>query len=119
MSLIRAFEIIRPIVPLAIAQKVEEKLQSAGEQKDLSIEYFSLWPIRDPKYHRFVYERRLIGCENIVKEKWLKAQMCFLDESFAASTQDALWNGYFVDQGNRTFFLIDSSRGKFCTGPYP
>jgi hypothetical protein len=119
MSLEIAVSLIFGELPAPLAEAVRQALSTNKNSNDLQIHRFCISRLSDIPRMRFIWERRLIGCETAEKESFFKARLALLDQSIAALTQDDLWYGWWTAGEKPDSFLIDASRKIFCTGPFP
>jgi hypothetical protein len=119
MSLEAAIGLIIGELPAALAEAVRQALSTNINPDDLQIHRFCISRMTNIPGMRFVWERRLIGCESAERERFFKARLAFLDQSIAASTQGGLWHGWWTVDDKPNSFLIDDGRKIFCTGPFP
>lgn len=119
MNLRKAIELIQSNLPVAVQETVSRALESNETTMELTVPGFSVWYMKAPENVRFICDRRLVGCETAAKAKWLREQLDFLESSFTAATTLELWQSYCVTDVGRISFIIDTGRGKFCSGPFP
>ena len=119
MSLEIAISLILGELPAPLAEAVGQALSINKDPEILQIHRFYISRTSNIPNMRFIWERRLIGCETHERESFFKARIFFLDQSIAALTQDDLWHGCWTVDEKPKSFLIDASRKVFCTGPFP
>jgi hypothetical protein len=119
MSLAKAIELIRREIPAAVAEAAQQAVHADMDAQEVTVPGFAIWHVSESQHLRFVLEHRLIGCETVEREAWLKTQLAFLDQAVAASAHEHLWQSYCTTDSGRVSFLVDVVREAFCAGPFP
>lgn len=119
MSVIKAINLIRTELPEEVAVAIQHAVETSVTVDEVTLPGFSAWHMKSPENFKFICERRLIGCETEALAQWLRQQLDFVDESFAASSDKSLWQAYSVGEAGRRSFLVDTTRSCFCVGPFP
>jgi hypothetical protein len=119
MSLLTAIEIIKPRLSEELQKAIANALDADGSDSQITIPGFHIGRVPSFNGLKHTNERRLIGCENKIKEKGLRERLEFLQKSEIAGTTNDLWMGYIAYESERIFFGVDVKRKAFCTSPYP
>lgn len=124
MSLKAAIELIVNELPPDILAHVMVGLQSNSDPEYLSVRGFSIGHISNADNFRSILERRAKAAEasaGLASRKWQRARLAFVNEAFAASTSDYIWQAYcvlntkrlgIINRRRRLWFLIDVARAK-------
>jgi hypothetical protein len=118
MGLHTAIEIIKPHLTGALQAAIDQALKQCTSESGFSVPYFGIFQVPSFEGMKHTNERRLVGCTNAIKEKCIRDRLALMNDSMAAGTQH-LWSGFFINEPERSFFMVDEKRKVLCSGPYP
>jgi len=98
---------------------IDQALRKCNSESEFSVPLFGIYRVASFEGMKHTNERRLVGCSNAVKEKCIRDRLALMDDSLAAGTTQHLWSGYFLNETERSFSMVDEKRKVLCSGPYP
>lgn len=84
MSLSEAVALVQPRTPGSLSGRVAGRLAETGNEKDLTVEGFSIWYVEEPARLRSVLAARLRVAEQPSTREMLTKQISLLERSDSA-----------------------------------